>query len=555
MSVRLKIYAGFSALIALVALLALYGGWQITQVSKLAISLYDGPLMGINHSRAAHYQMLQARNILKQGISGGADIHAVGGEFERSVGLVGEDLQVVRARVPDDQVLSHLNSIDRDLAEWARSGLTILTSDSAGVTALPIPADVVAQGERLALRFDDLIELIASYGYRYRVQATAEIGSTTTRLAFSASVIAILGIGLAIALSQMVTRPLRIAVRVSEKIAIGDLSGASSHGRRDEFGRLLSSLDRMRDALRQAAADAEKLQEERAAMTARAETAKSAFVKELADRFEGAVGGIIGNVSTSAGHLRSSANLLCDTTDETKVQSGAVNVAAAETSSHIADVATATEQLASAAAEISVQVAEAADTASVAAAGAALVTGKTDRLLGATTQIDGIVTLIMQIANQTKLLALNATIEAARAGEAGRGFAVVAAEVKSLAGQTERATSDMSAFISEIKAATTESVTSIVSISDAIQRLSSVTTGIATAIEEQGTATHQISSNVHNAADRTQEITKRIALVAHSADTGHSNSSAMLRAADELASHSRALATEMDQFLSSLRAA
>ena len=54
-------------------------------------------------------------------------------------------------------------------------------------------------------------------------------------------------------------------------------------------------------------------------------------------------------------------------------------------------------------------------------------------------------TLIQTIAAQTNLLALNATIEAARAGDAGRGFAVVASEVKSLAGQTAKATTEAKA--------------------------------------------------------------------------------------------------------------
>jgi hypothetical protein len=49
--------------------------------------------------------------------------------------------------------------------------------------------------------------------------------------------------------------------------------------------------------------------------------------------------------------------------------------------------------------------------------------------------------------------ALNATIEAARAGDAGRGFAVVAQEVKQLASQTAKATSEIGGQIAGMHAA------------------------------------------------------------------------------------------------------
>jgi len=160
-----------------------------------------------------------------------------------------------------------------------------------------------------------------------------------------------------------------------------------------------------------------------------------------------------------------------------------------------------------------------------------------------------VVTLINNIAGQTKLLALNATIEAARAGDAGKGFAVVASEVKSLSDQTAKATHEISSQVSAMQAATETSVQAIQGIADTIRKVAEIASAIASAVEQQSAATREISANVAQAAEGTQQVSSSITGVSAAAEQTHHASAELLSSSGELAQQAEALSGEMDHLL------
>lgn len=135
------------------------------------------------------------------------------------------------------------------------------------------------------------------------------------------------------------------------------------------------------------------------------------------------------------------------------------------------------------------------------------------RLAEAAERIGSVVGMISEIAEQTNLLALNATIEAARAGEAGKGFAVVATEVKALASQTSRATSEIAQNIEAIQAATWNSVEEIRTIASTIGQLSAVSKSIAVAVDGQSTSTSRIAENAGEVATNAGGIVEAVGSV------------------------------------------
>jgi len=352
-------------------------------------------------------------------------------------------------------------------------------------------------------------------------------------------------------LGRSILRPVRELTRVMQRLAGGERAiEIPARSQTDEIGEMARSVD----VFKQALIDTDRLREEQRTQAEQARALRRQDILKMADALDSRVGGVLAAIGSSTQEFNATANTLSATAEQTQRQSAAVAAATEQATSNVETVAAASNQLASSINEISRQVQTSAVTARAAAGQADETTRKIASLSLAVGKIGEIVTLINSIASQTNLLALNATIESARAGEAGKGFAVVAHEVKTLAGQTARATEEIALQIAEVQGGTQEAVRAIAGISSTITQLNDLAAAIASAVEQQGAATSEISRNVDQAAAGTRDVAVNITGVAKAAATTGEMARVLVTASDALRRESSTLEQEVTSFLAGLRA-
>jgi methyl-accepting chemotaxis protein len=346
---------------------------------------------------------------------------------------------------------------------------------------------------------------------RQRGDAARQMAANTTgTIVWGTLLAALLLLVLAVAITRSITGPLRALTEGAAHLGGGNLSYRIGLKGRDETGVLAAAMNQMAENL-----------------------GKTMVTAESERQGRSRVEGLLATISDTANNLVSATSEILAATTQQAAGAQEQAAAVAQTVTTVNEVVQTSEQAADRArlvadtAQRSLDVSKTGkrvidDSVQAMSMVKEQVEASTESIVSLAEQaqsIGVIISSVSEIAEQTNLLALNAAIEASRAGEHGRGFSVVAAEIKALAGQSKKATTQVRQILGEIQRATNGAVMSteecskgvngavkiilqagdtIRSLADVINQAAQAATQIAASAGQQAAGTSQIHQAMQN---------------------------------------------------------
>ena len=439
------------------------------------------------------------------------------------------------------QISQQVNTYSKTFAEWAESTNTI----SPYIALIDIDTQNIMPVANVIIASTRQGEVTASAALVHSQLRTKLI------IILVGCVAVLIGLGFSWLIGRSITRPLNGLTSVMIRLAGGDTSAKIPATRgSDEIGAMARTVIVFRDNM---------IERERLSVTQdeanRAREQRSETIALTIVRFEQSVDQALAKVRGAAHRLETTSAKLNGAADAVSAEALTAENRVGAASQNVTAAAGSVEELASSIGEIANQAAKSTEVASRAVSEAHRTASTMTELGEAATRIGEVVGLIQAIAGQTNLLALNATIEAARAGEAGRGFAVVAAEVKSLAGQTGKATEEIAEQIGAIQSAAADAVQAIEQVNAIIKEMSTIASVVAITVEEQNKAVSTIAEGVNRASLEARSGAEAMSRVAGASTDARATAVDVKSLADTLAIEAESLDVEVRHFLTEVQAA
>ena len=417
--------------------------------------------------------------------------------------------------------------------------------------AEPLRALIEIDSQNMLPRADAII--MSANGAARRAAAALDASQARTRIGIILAGIAvvILGLGFSWLVGRSITHPLHGLASAMKRLAGGDTTARIPATRaRDEIGAMARSVIVFRDSM---------IERQKLAQTqseaGHAREARSDMIAMKISHFNQSVGNTLTTLRAASLKLEMSSSDLNKSADTVSSESHTAERRVTAASENVAVAASSVEELATSIGEIASQAAKSTEVADRAVYEAERTVSTMSQLGNAATRIGEVVGLIQAIAGQTNLLALNATIEAARAGEAGRGFAVVASEVKSLAGQTAKATEEIADQVGSIQSAAAEAAQAIEQVNLIIRDMSSIAVTVAATVDQQNSAVASIAEGVNRASGEARIGAEAMMRVAEVTNGARTTAADVKNLADAVAVGAESLESEVRQFLDDVQAA